>query len=409
MVTVDEISVSTGQLVRIRAIIDDPHGAVIEYENGLTGKISTKEPLPYKSGSILLVSGNQASLVPESAWSESTSIAVVRRILDDDRVLIDASGNLKVVATRVSVTPGNTVEFAPFSGITKVLSEDPIRTQDTLFGDDAGSKYRLPTGDSSLSFAKFGGYKHVVERAKLLIETQLNDKERLESIGARPIKGVLLTGPPGTGKTYLARIIAKESDAAFYLISGPAVLSKYVGDSEDTLRSIFEDASRQEKAIIFFDEIDSLASRRSSSSHEHSKQLVAQLLTLLDGFDKSGGNIVVIATTNRVDDIDEALQRPGRFDWEIEFGLPTLEDRREILRVGAEDLRTADNLPLEEVALLTEGWSAARLSSLWSESALLSAADMRSRITSEDFVIGYDRVASRPVRTAKERGDGKDA
>lgn len=409
MITVDHMSVSSGQLVRIRSIVDDPYGAVIEYENGLTGRISTNEPLPFESGNVLLLTGNQASLVPESAWSEFTSVAIARRTLDDGRVLIDANGNLKVVQSRVKVTPGNTVEYAPFSGIIHILSDDPIRTQDTLFGDDAGSKYRFPTSDSSLSFAKFGGYKHVVERAKLLIETQLNDKDHLATIGARPIKGILFTGPPGTGKTYLARIIAKEADAAFYLISGPAVLSKYVGDSEDTLRSIFEDASRQEKAIIFFDEIDSLASRRSSSSHEFSKQLVAQLLTLLDGFDKMGGNVVVIATTNRVDDIDEALQRPGRFDWEIEFGLPTLEDRRAILRVGSEDLQTTSNLPLEEVAQLTDGWSAARLSSLWSESALLAAADKRSMISSEDFVIGYDRVAARPARAATEAGASKDA
>ncbi|MBK2942544.1 ATP-binding protein, partial [Klebsiella pneumoniae] len=168
-----------------------------------------------------------------------------------------------------------------------------------------------------------------------LIDTQMLRQDELRAIGARPVKGVLFTGPPGTGKTHLARIIAQESGADFYLVSGPTVVSKWVGDSEETLRRIFEAAAASSggRAIVFFDEIDSSAERRAGDTHEASRRLVAQLLTLMDGFGRDGANVVVIAATTRADALDPALTRPGRFDWELEFGMPTLHDRYCILKV----------------------------------------------------------------------------
>jgi transitional endoplasmic reticulum ATPase len=257
-------------------------------------------------------------------------------------------------------------------------------------------------GDKGPSFETFGGYHAVRERAIELIETQLNKRGNLDAIRARPVKGIIFTGPPGTGKTYLARIIANESKASFYLVSGPSIVSKWLGDSEETLRRIFEAAAKEERAIIFFDEIDSIAERRTENSHEASKRLVAQLLTLLDGFDQGSGNVVVIAATNRIEDVDGALLRPGRFDWEISFGMPTLDDRFEILQVGARHLETTGDLPFEEVALLTDGWSAARLSSIWTEAALVAASDDRRSISDEDMALALERVSGRPTRLGKE-------
>jgi len=153
---------------------------------------------------------------------------------------------------------------------------------------------------------------------------------------------------------------------------------------------------------VFFDEIDSIAERRTGDSHEASKRVVAQLLTLMDGFDDKGKSVVVIAATNRVESLDPALTRPGRFDWEIEFGSPNVIDRYEILRVGARRLRTADNLPFEDVAAMTSGWSAADLSAIWVEAALLAAGDARGEISSEDMVQGFERILIRPRRGVEE-------
>ena len=266
------------------------------------------------------------------------------------------------------------------------------------FDNDSIEPYRVKNSNSAPIFANFGGYKSVIARAKELIETQLGQQKQLKTIGARPVKGVIFTGPPGTGKTLLAQIIANEAGAAFYIVSGPTIVSKWMGDSESILRRIFDDASKLPKAIIFFDEIDSIAEHRQGDTHEASKRLVAQLLTLLDGFDRSGGNIVVIAATNRIQDVDEALLRPGRFDWEIEFGMPSFSDRLDILNVHMQKLKISGDIPLEEVAKQTEGWSPAKLSSLWTEAALVAAGDGRATICDEDLTEALERVRLRPNR-----------
>lgn len=216
----------------------------------------------------------------------------------------------------------------------------------------------------------------------------------------------MFTGPPGTGKTHLARIIAHEAKAHFTLISGPEIVSKWVGDSEDILRRLF-DAARSStlgKAIIFFDEIDSIAERRTSESHESSKRVVAQLLTLMDGLDDHSKGVMVIAATNRVETLDPALLRPGRFDWEIQFGMPTRDDRLKVLEVGSRRLSVAKDLPLAEIAALTEGWSAADVSSLWTEAAHVAAGERRGQIAGEDLARAFERVNARPRRSHESEG-----
>ena len=395
-----------GQLFKVLRVDHDDDTIHFQTQRGQIGRVSNLPNIDsVEPGAIILVGQDAWEFAPDDLWQESNQIATVRLLQDDGTVIIDNGiGSFQRVANprNVPTRVGNVVEYTDAQGLLSVISERPIKS--SLLGDDtenAESEYLRGEVGEGPSFGDFGGYPHVVARAKELIETQLERQQQLESIGARPIKGILFTGQPGTGKTHLARIIAKESNAKFYAISGPEIISKWLGDTEGTLRKIFDAATNSEsgRAIIFFDEIDSIAEKRSSDSHEASKRLVAQLLTLMDGFDNKGKSVIVIAATNRVDALDPALTRPGRFDWEIEFGLPTRSDRYEILKVAGAHLRTATDLPLEDVATLTEGWSAAELTFIWTEAALLAVGDGREEVAAEDFVQAFERIALRPRRS----------
>lgn len=400
-----------GTLMKVVSVDDRVDALHIRLQDGRVGRVSGLGNFEtIRRGDVIIIGEDRWERAPDEVWPEANSVAVVRRLLEGGSVLIDSGVSIKPVHNdrRVKVAINNTIEFNDVDGIIRVVSDAPIRSRD--FGmdpEDVQREYRIPSTGDGPTFSDFGGYPHVIERAQELIETQLEKRAQLDQIGARPVKGILFSGPPGTGKTHLARIIAHESNADFYLISGPSIVSKWVGDTEETLRRIFEAATSSEhgRAIVFFDEIDSIAERRSNDSHEASKRLVAQLLTLMDGFDDQGKSVVVIAATNRVETLDPALTRPGRFDWEIEFGLPNLLDRLQILRVHSRHLKTSGDLPLEDIAVLSEGWSAADLTSIWTEAALVAAGDSRGEIAPEDIAQAYERVAERPRRNINGEGE----
>lgn len=393
---------SDGHLIKVLEVLDGGEAFLGRTANGGTARFSLGQLADIRRGSVVFVNEDRWEVVPDSAWPEIPEVAIIRKILDDG-LLIEYGAGIRFVPghSSVEVTVGNTVQFSEVDGVLRVLEQSPVRYRDEGVGDDSIDEYLVPSGGDGPTFASFAGYHDVRQRAIELIETQLKNRERLSALGARPVKGIIFTGPPGTGKTHLARVIAHESGASFYLISGPSIVSKWVGDSEQAIRRIFRSAAKKESAIIFFDEIDSIAERRTEESHEASRRLVAQLLTELDGFDQSGSNLIVIAATNRIESVDEALLRPGRFDWEIAFGMPTAEDRLEILQLGAGQMKTEGTLPLESVAAASDGWSAARLASLWTEAALLAAADGRKAIVDEDVAQAFERVARRPMRETK--------
>ena len=178
-----------------------------------------------------------------------------------------------------------------------------------------------------------------------MIELPLKHPELFDRLGIDPPKGVLLFGPPGTGKTLIAKAVANESGAAFYSIQGPEIMSKFYGESEARLREVFEEAEQNAPSIIFIDEIDSIASKRDETQGEVERRVVAQLLTLMDGL-KSRGKVIVIGATNRVDAVDPALRRPGRFDRELEIGVPDRDGRKEIMQIHTRSMPLADDFDI---------------------------------------------------------------
>ena len=396
------MAIETGpkrQLARVTLVTDEGRSAFVEFPDGTRATVSATEPLAVDKGAVILIGPDSITQAPAELWPEEGWVGVIKLRLGDDS-LIDIGGRLRLVHGGAEHGVGYTVLGRDSIGVERVLHDKPVVPGFGLLGiDDATVASFREAPDTSLTFADFGGLADVVARARELVELSLERHDALNAIGARPIKGVLFTGDPGTGKTMLARIIASQTSATFYEISGPEVFSKWYGESEELLRRIFDDAADQQRSIIFFDEIDSVAAQRADDAHEASRRVVAQLLTLMDGF-KPKDNVVVIAATNRVDAIDVALRRPGRFDWEIHFPMPSIHDREEILRASSRHVRTVGDLPHEAVAAATDGWSGAMLSAIWSEAALLAVQDGRNRINANDYIGGLQRVAlqPRPVR-----------
>lgn len=222
---------------------------------------------------------------------------------------------------------------------------------------------------TGVSYEDIGGLKNEIELIREMVELPMKNPEVFEKLGIGAPKGVLLTGPPGTGKTLLAKAVANETDSSFYSIAGPEIMSKYYGESEKHIRDIFEKAAKTSPAIIFFDEIDSIAPKRSEGTDQTEKRIVAQLLTLMDGL-KSRGQVVVMAATNRPEDIDEALRRPGRFDREIRINPPDEKGRKEILQIHTRGMPLEKDVDFNEIANRTIGYTGADLEVLSKEAGL---------------------------------------
>ncbi len=249
-------------------------------------------------------------------------------------------------------------------------SKPVIVTENTVFKLGAMTK----AADSSvprITYDELGGLKNEVQKIREMVELPMRHPELFDKIGVEAPKGVLLYGPPGTGKTLLAKAVAGETNAHFISLSGPEIMGKHYGESEERIREIFTQAEENSPSIIFIDEIDSIAPKRDEVSGELEKRIVSQLLTLMDGM-KSRGKVVVIAATNRPDSIDPALRRPGRFDREIEIGIPDDDGRFDILSIHTRGMPIDEKVNLKQISKTTHGFVGADLEVLSKEAAMRS-------------------------------------
>ena len=260
------------------------------------------------------------------------------------------------------------------------------------------------SGTPSVTYEDIGGLDEELEQVREMIELPMRHPELFQQLGIEPPKGVLLHGPPGTGKTLMAKAVASEIDAHFTNISGPEIMSKYYGESEEQLREVFEEAEENAPAIVFIDEIDSIAPKRGETSGDVERRVVAQLLSLMDGLDERG-DVIVIGATNRVDALDPALRRGGRFDREIEIGVPDKEGRKEILQVHTRGMPLVDGIDLDQYAESTHGFVGADLESLTKEAAMNALRRIRPELDLEQDEIDADILESMSVAEA----DFKDA
>ena len=262
---------------------------------------------------------------------------------------------------------GNRLEYVILKSNPKghfiVTSSTKIVVSDELYSGDLKS--------TGITYEDVGGLKNEVEIIREMVELPMNHPEVFQKLGVGAPKGVLLTGPPGTGKTLLAKAVANETDSSFFYIAGPEIMSKYYGESEKHIREIFEKAEKNSPSIIFIDEIDSIAPKRGEGIDQTEKRVVAQILTLMDGL-KSRGQVVVMAATNRPEDIDSALRRPGRFDREIKINPPDEEGRKEILRIHTRGMPLSKDVDFNEIAMKTIGYTGADLDILCKEAGLKS-------------------------------------
>jgi len=269
-------------------------------------------------------------------------------------------GDTTLIMMLGQAVPFTVVKTTP-RGVVRVTYDTHLR----ILNEPVPEERRLPR----TTYEDIGGLHEEIQRIREMVELPLRHPELFQRLGIDPPKGVLLYGPPGCGKTLLARAVANESEANFFPINGPEIMSKFYGESEARLREIFQQAQKNAPSIIFIDELDAIAPKREEVTGEVERRVVAQLLALMDGL-TGRGNVIVIGATNRPDALDPALRRPGRFDREIEIGVPDEKGRYEILQIHTRGMPLAKDVDLKKLAAMTHGYTGADLAALCRETAM---------------------------------------
>ncbi|ELZ42288.1 proteasome-activating nucleotidase [Halorubrum saccharovorum DSM 1137] len=314
--------------------------------------------------------------------TSSLYIASVEEITDDG-IVIKQHGNNQEVLTQASTTlesdlrPGDRVAINDSFAVQQVLDDET----------DSRAQAMEVTESPDVTYDDIGGIDDQIREVREAVEDPLDDPEQFEAVGVEPPSGVLLHGPPGTGKTMLAKAVANESDATFIKMAGSELVRKFIGEGARLVRDLFELAAEREPAVIFIDEIDAVAAKRTDSKTSGDAEVqrtMMQLLSEMDGFDDRG-EVRIMAATNRFDMLDEAILRPGRFDRLIEVPEPNAEGRERILEIHTQDMNVADDTDVGAVAADLEGYSGADIASLATEAGMFAIRDGRTEVTQADF------------------------
>jgi proteasome regulatory subunit len=325
----------------------------------------------------------------ETLKSSSLYVATVEEQTDDG-VIIKQHGNNQEVLTEVSPRLKDEVAAGD-----RVAINDSFAIQ-TLLSDETDSRAQAMEVDASpdVTYDDIGGIDDQIREVREAVEDPLENPEMFRDVGIDPPSGVLLHGPPGTGKTMLAKAVANHTDATFIKMAGSELVRKFIGEGSRLVRDLFELAKEREPAVIFIDEIDAVASKRTDSKTSGDAEVqrtMMQLLNEMDGFDERG-EIRIIAATNRFDMLDEAILRPGRFDRLIEVPHPDAEGRAHILDIHTRDMNLAEDVDTAEIAADLDEYSGADIASLATEAGMFAIRDGRTAVTHDDFVTAKQKL-----------------
>ncbi|MBZ6495601.1 proteasome-activating nucleotidase Pan2 [Natrinema longum] len=325
----------------------------------------------------------------ETLKSSSLYIATVEDVLDD-QVIVKQHGNNQEVLTDVSSRIGDRIEPGDRVAVNDSFAIQTILNTET----DARAQSMEITAKPAVTYADIGGIDEQVREVREAVEQPLAEPELFDEVGIDPPSGVLLYGPPGTGKTMLAKAVANETDATFIKMAGSELVRKFIGEGSRLVRDLFEMARERQPAIIFIDEIDAIASRRTESKTSGDAEVqrtMMQLLSEMDGFE-ARGEVRIIAATNRFDMLDRAILRPGRFDRLIEVPEPDRDGREQILQIHTRGMNVTDDVDFADLADDTDGYSGAEIESLATEAGMFAIRNDRNEVTHQDFTEALEKI-----------------
>jgi proteasome regulatory subunit len=333
---------------------------------------------------------NQLQRENETLKTASLYLATVEDLPEDGDAVIKQHGNNQEVLTELSPRLADKLDVGDRVAINDSFSVQRVLDDET----DARAQAMEVDESPSVEYDDIGGLDDQLREVREAVEDPLVNPEKFEEVGIDPPSGVLLHGPPGTGKTLLAKAVANQTDASFIKMAGSELVRKFIGEGSRLVRDLFELAEQKEPAIIFIDEIDAVAAKRTDSKTSGDAEVqrtMMQLLSEMDGFDERG-DIRIIAATNRFDMLDSAILRPGRFDRLIEVPNPSEEARKRILDIHAAEMNVAESVDFTELARDTEEFSGAQLASLTTEAGMFAIRDDRQEVRREDFDDAYEKL-----------------